>query len=295
MKFSRLMLGTVQFGLRYGINNRLGQPSLESVEEILRTAADGGIDVLDTARNYGESEEVLGKALRATGLEKHFKIISKVKLFPPAITPEEIPGWIEGSVKTSLGCLQRGRLDGLLLHSENDLPHFAKLRAALENGWTDAIGASLDSVAGSPEKYTSQLMMAQVPGNILDRRFWKTAQEIKSRGGAVFVRSVYLQGLLFKPAAELGEKFAPVVAVRTRLEALSREAGLVPAELYFRYLLSLPMVDCVLTGVDSAEQLRQNIEVASHGALPADVLAEIDRIVPDLPEKYIRPSCWKSL
>ena len=295
MKFSRLMLGTVQFGLRYGINNCLGQPSLESVEEILRAAADGGINVLDTARNYGESEEVLGKALHETGLEKHFKIVSKVKGFPAGIAPEEVPGWIGDSVKTSLDRLRRDRLDGLLLHSENDLPHFAKLRAALENGWTDAIGASLDSVAGSPEKYTSQLMMAQVPGNILDRRFWKTAREIKSRGGAVFVRSVYLQGLLFKPAAELEEKFAPVLAVRTRLEALSREAGMVPAELYFRYLLSLPMVDCVLTGVDSAEQLRQNMEVASRGALPADVLTEIDRIVPDLPEKYIRPSCWKSL
>ena len=295
MKFSRLMLGTVQFGLRYGINNTQGQPSPEKVREILRAAADGGINVLDTARNYGESEEVLGKALRDTGLEKHFKIISKVKLFPETITPGEVPGWIEKSVKTSLEYLKRDRLDGLLLHHEKDLPYFAELRAALENGWTDAIGASLDSVAGSPEKYTSQLTMAQVPGNILDRRFWNTAREIKSRGGAVFVRSVYLQGLLFKPAAELGEKFAPVLAVRTRLEALSREAGMVPAELYFRYLLSLPTVDCVLTGVDSAEQLRQNLEVASRGALPADVLAEIERIVPELPEKYVRPGCWKSL
>jgi len=295
MKFSRLMLGTVQFGLRYGINNMQGQPSPEKVGEILRAAADGGINVLDTARNYGESEEVLGKVLHDTGLEKHFRIVSKVKFFPEGIAPEEVPGWIETSVRTSLGFLKRDRLDGLLLHDEKDLPYFSRLSAALENGWTDAVGASLDSVAGSPEKYTSQLMMAQVPGNILDRRFRKTAKEIKSRGGAVFVRSVYLQGLLFKPAAELEEKFAPVLAVRNRLEALSREAGMLPAELYFRYLLSLPTVDCVLTGVDSVEQLRQNLEVASRGALPADVLAEIERIVPELPEKYVRPSCWGSL
>ena len=120
-------------------------------------------------------------------------------------------------------------------------------------------------------------------------------REIKARGGSVFVRSVYLQGLLFKPAAELGEKFAPVLAVRTELERLSREAGMAPAELYFRYLLSLPMVDCVLTGVDSVSQLEQNLEMASRGALPADVLAEIGRLVPELPEKYLRPACWNTL
>ena len=295
MEFSRLMLGTVQFGLRYGINNTQGQPSPEKVKAILRAAADGGINVLDTARNYGESEEVLGKALAETGLDRHFKIISKVKLFPDGIAPEDVPGWIEQSVATSLGCLRRETLDGLLLHNEKDLPHFADLQRALEKRWTRAVGASLDSVAGSPEKYTTQLLMAQVPCNILDRRFRKVAREIKSRGGAVFARSVYLQGLLFKPAEEIREKFAPVLAVRTQLEALSREAGLIPAELYFRYLLSLPMVDSVLTGVDSVEQLKQNLEVASRGPLPADVVAEIDRIVPELPEKYIRPSCWNSL
>ena len=295
MEFSRLMLGTVQFGLNYGINNTQGQPSLEKVKAILRAAADGGINVLDTARNYGESEEVLGKALTETGLDKHFRIISKVKAFPDGITPEAVPGWIEESVTTSLGYLRRDSLDGLLLHHEKDLPYLAELDLALKKHWTKAFGASLDSVAGSPEKYTRSLMMAQVPGNILDGRFWNVAREIKARGGSVFVRSVYLQGLLFKPAAEIREKFAPVLAVREKLEALSREAGMEPAELYFRYLLSLPMVDCVLTGVDSVEQLKQNLEVASRGALPADVFAEIGRIVPELPEKYVRPSCWKSL
>ena len=295
MDFSRLMLGTVQFGLKYGINNTLGRPSLDTVKAILRAAADGGINVLDTARNYGESEEVLGKALTETGLDRHFRIVSKVKAFPENITPDAVPDWIEESVTTSLRLLQRDSLDGLLLHHEKDLPFLAELDLALKKHWTRAFGASLDSVAGSPAKYTEALMMAQVPGNILDGRFWNVAREIKARGGSVFVRSVYLQGLLFKPAAELGEKFAPVLAVRTELERLSREAGMAPAELYFRYLLSLPMVDCVLTGVDSVSQLEQNLEMASRGALPADVLAEIGRIVPELPEKYLRPACWNTL
>ena len=288
------MLGTVQFGLKYGINNSLGQPSLDTVKAILRSAADGGINVLDTARNYGDSEEVLGKALKDTGLDKHFMIISKVKLFPDSITDKEVPAWIEQSVTTSLQMLKRDTLDGLLLHNEKDFPYFEKLDAALQNNWSRAVGASLDSVAGSPEKYTSRLMMAQVPGNILDRRFFKTAQEIKARGGSVFFRSVYLQGLLFKPAAEIAAKFGPLLKVRSELERLSKEAGIVPAELYFRYLLSQDFIDCVLTGVDSVEQLQENIRLANKGPLPADLLNKIAEI-PDLEEKYIRPSCWSSL
>ena len=137
--------------------------------------------------------------------------------------------------------------------------------------------------------------MAQVPGNVLDRRFFKTAQEIKSRGGAVFVRSVYLQGLLFRSAEAAGEKFAPVMAVRDKLVALSKAAGITPSELYFRYLLSKDFIDCILTGVDSVEQLQENIAVSAKGALPDDVVCEIEKIVPDLPEKYIRPAVWNTL
>lgn len=295
MEFSKLMLGTVQFGLKYGINNTSGQPSLDTVKAILRTAADGGINVLDTARNYGESEEVLGIALAETGLDKHFKIISKVKLFPDDITPEAVPGWIERSVQSSLTMLKRDMLDGLLLHNEKDLPYLDKLDAALSNNWSRAVGASLDSIAGSPAEYTSTLMMAQVPGNILDRRFFKTAQAIKSRGGAVFVRSVYLQGLLFKPAEDIAVKFGPVLEVRQQLENLCKAAGITPAELYFRYLLSHDFIDCVLTGVDSVAQLQENIQVAARGPLSDDMLAEVEKIVPEIDEKYVRPSSWSQL
>ena len=295
MKFSRLMLGTVQFGLNYGINNTQGKPSLDKVKAILRAAADGGINVLDTARNYGDSEEVLGQALSECGLEKHFYIVSKVKLFPEDIKPSESSDWGKNSILTSLKYLRRDTLDGLLLHNEKDRGYFGELQMALDNNWSRRIGASLDSLGGSPESFTRQLEMVQIPGNVLDRRFRNTAQEIKSRGGSVFVRSVYLQGLLFKPAAELQEKFAPVLAVREKLEKLSQDAGIIPAELYFRYLLSLPEVDCILTGVDNPEQLQENIRLASKGALPEDVMRAIGQIVPELPEKYIRPSCWNQL
>ena len=68
MIFSKMMLGTVQFGLNYGIANKEGQPSLEKVKGILRSAAEFGVNTLDTAAAYGTSEEVLGQALEESGL-----------------------------------------------------------------------------------------------------------------------------------------------------------------------------------------------------------------------------------
>ena len=295
MKFSKIMLGTVQFGLNYGINNSTGQPSRDTVKAILRAAADGGINVLDTARNYGESEEVLGLALKECGLDKHFYIISKVKLFPENISASAVPAWINSSVETSLKYLKRDCLDGLLMHHEKDLPYLDCMNEMLTKKYTSAVGASLDSVAGSPTEYVDKLVMAQVPGNILDRRFFEKARKIKSRGGSVFCRSVYLQGLLFKPEADLQEKFAPLLRVRQKLEKLSSEAGIIPAELYFRYLLSQDMFDCILCGVETVEQLEENLRVAGKGALPADLLEAVENIVPELEEKYVRPSSWSTL
>ena len=81
-RFSRLMLGTVQFGLRYGIANTSGKPDLDQVEAIVRAAADGGITALDTAAAYGDSEQVLGLVLQRAGLAGQFTVVSKIPPLP---------------------------------------------------------------------------------------------------------------------------------------------------------------------------------------------------------------------
>ena len=292
MKFSRLMLGTVQFGLRYGINNRLGQPSPDDVAAILRAAADGGIDVLDTARNYGDSEAVLGLALEKTGLASHFRIISKIKRFPAGLAAADAPGWVENSITTSLKLLKRKSLDGLLLHHEDDLPFFALLETCRAKGYAEAIGVSLDSRQSLAAVAQVELMMAQLPGNIVDRRFFPLAEKLRRQGGAVFMRSVYLQGMLFKPEAEVHPALGPLLTVRKALEKLARDAGIAPGELYFRYMLGLTAADSILTGVDSVSQLRENLTLAARGVLPADLIRAVDRVVPELPENQVRPGNW---
>ena len=87
MNFSRLLLGTVQFGLNYGIANTQGKPSFERVKAILRTALDNGITSLDTAAAYGDSEEVLGKALAELDIADRMTIVSKVPPFLQSVIP----------------------------------------------------------------------------------------------------------------------------------------------------------------------------------------------------------------
>ena len=78
MKFSKMQLGTVQFGLDYGIANTSGKPSYETARDIIAVAWEGGINTLDTAAAYGDSEEVIGRVLAELNLQGEMQIISKV-------------------------------------------------------------------------------------------------------------------------------------------------------------------------------------------------------------------------
>ena len=104
MKYSLLMLGTVQFGMDYGVANTHGKPSFETVKNILREAFDGGVNALDTAPEYGNSEEVIGKALKELGVLKKFKTVTKIPRIPENCDPEK---FIEASLKNSLSRLQQ--------------------------------------------------------------------------------------------------------------------------------------------------------------------------------------------
>ncbi len=278
--FSKIILGTVQFGLPYGIANVLGQPSFETVKEILALAYEYGIDTLDTAASYGESEIILGRALRELKLQGKMRLISKIPPLPPEVPPAE---FAEASLSQSLRNLQCEVLDGLLFHREDDWPQLPVLQRLQERGLTRNIGVSLDS-----SRYLSQAAgfpLVQVPCNVLDRRF--TAW-FATHPGRILIRSVYLQGLLLLPEDKIPSFLRELLPWRRRLSAL----GLPLQELCFRYLLSLPGRVSILTGVDSPAQLRDNIRLARLGPLPAELLAQVQAAVPLLPERLIRPCLW---
>ena len=289
--FSRLMLGTVQFGLEYGIANVSGKPSFDRVCDILRAAYEGGVTALDTAAAYGTSEEVVGCALERLGLQGAMTVVSKV---PPieAANDAEAERLIEQTLLRSLARLRLERLAVCLLHREDDLRYLPVLEKMVGKGLIGGAGVSLDS-----DRFLAQAAAArfiQLPYNILERRFepfWPVALQNKIH---LFSRSVYLQGLLLMPEEKIRPGLAEVIPVRRRLEGIAREAGCTMAELCMRYVLSNPAISSVLTGVDTVEQLRENLRLAALGPLPEDVLRRVRECVPDLPESLVRPALWNT-
>ena len=280
MKFSSLMLGTVQFGMNSGIANTHGKPDYELAQSILKTAVDNGITALDTAAAYGDSEEVLGKAIKELGIGDKVTVVTKV---PPVPENEDAAGFIRNSLENSLRRLQLDVLPLVLLHRESDLPHLEALKSFAADGLIQAGGVSLDSLAYRDKADAAEFL--QVPCNVLDHRF----DDIITSGQKkhVFIRSVYLQGMLLMDKSRI--PFPEIVAYREKLESF----GMPLAELCMRYLLSMPGNVSVLTGVDTVAQLQENIRLAEKGKLDEALLAEISNVVPLLDERLIRPGLWK--
>ena len=282
-RFSRLMLGTVQFGMRYGIANTTGKPDLDQVEAILRAAADGGITALDTAAAYGDSEQVLGQVMQRAGLAGRFTVVSKIPPMPADADPE---AFIRASLQRSLANLRLDVLPVALLHREDDIGRLPVLAGMIGQGLIQGAGVSVDSApyaaAGIAPEYV------QAPCNVLDHRFDGLLAARAAQGRFSFIRSVYLQGLLLMPEERVPAALAPLLPYRRKLA----DFGLPLKELCLRYLLTQPGENSVLTGVDTVDQLRENIRLAAAGPLPMDVFQAIKAVVPDLPETLIRPKCW---
>ena len=278
--YSKLMLGTVQFGMNYGVANTAGKPSFETVKAILKEAWDGGIDALDTAPEYGDSESVIGNALKELGLTGSFKIVTKIPKIPADADPET---FIRDSLRGSLERLQTEVISAALFHAEEDSVRLDILKRMKEEGLIRAAGISLNTQAHREDGETADCL--QIPCSVLDHRF----DACFDRGSRhCFVRGAYLQGMLLMPKEKVFVK--EVLARREQLESL----GIPMAELSLRYLFAKPGSKSILTGVETLPQLRENLRIARMGPLPSDVLAEIDKIVfPPLDEICVSPWMWK--
>ncbi len=297
-RLSRLMLGTVQFGMPYGVANRTGQPEYHDVLAIVAAAVEGGVNCFDTAAAYGTSEEVLGRALHELGVVDQVVVMTKVR----PLSPAELSGAasasraIEQSVAESRRRLQLDCLPVVLFHRESDAVHRHVLDELQAKGWLRHVGVSCDNRPGPAAEFVASGNMSalQLPGNVLDRRHQRSGlfQVAASLGVAVCLRSVYLQGLLVMPEQDIPPGLREVIPVRRKLEAIAAESGMNLAELALRYMLSQAGLTCVITGVETVAQVRDNLAIFDRGPLPADLLDIIDEVNTELPESVITPSRW---
>lgn len=293
MQISRMMLGTVQFGLDYGIANSSGKPSYESSRDIIKAAFDSGINTLDTAAAYGSSEDVIGQALSELDLKNRMLVITKV-LPVNGLSGSAAEDFIFSSIENSIKKLGGKALDGCLFHREEDFKYMSILLRARDEGLIKKAGISIDTDKLLEEVLASGADYVQLPFNILDKRFTSKyfLKKANANGMKLFSRSVYLQGLLLMSEEKITGLLRNVIPGRRKLEAIAQERGISPAELYMRFVLSHDEIDSVLTGVDNVGQLKENVALFAKGPLDKATLDEIDKCVPEFPEEIVRPNKW---
>lgn len=286
---NRLALGTAQFGLNYGITNTVGRPSDTEVRAILDVAAQGGLDLLDTAMAYGDSETRLGHAGTAP-----WNIVTKLPGLPEG--GADVRAWVWSQAEAALGRLQRQSLYGLLLHRPTDLltPRGAALASVLSDlqreGLVERVGVSIyDPSELSPLLTRLNVGLVQAPFSIVDRRL-KTSGwlgTLQQSGVEVHVRSVFLQGVLLQPSGARPSAFERWAGLWQVWDRWLMETGLTPAEACLRFVMSHSEIRYAVIGADSAAQLSATIASVAgpHPPVP-------DALAMDDPE-LVNPSQWR--
>ncbi len=290
----KLGLGTVQFGLPYGVTNARGQVPESEVQRIVSAARAAGIDLFDTAAAYGDSEDMLGRAL---GTERHVRIVSKLPPVPSdRIGESEVDG-CRDAVHRSLARLQRTSLDALLLHRPDDLrkPGAERLVALLTDlkraGTVAKIGISAyDSAQIDLAQAALPIDAVQVPVNLLDQRFLQdgTLERLKRGNVEIHARSAFLQGALLADPARLPAHFARHRDRLLGVGAAADRGGVSRLALCLRFVLAQPVVDRVIVGVTSLVELQQIVGAATDAAPLPDGLAALASDDPHL----LNPSLW---
>ena len=287
----KLALGTAQFGMKYGISNVSGKVSQEGGKAILKYAASAGIDTIDTAMAYGDSEQVLGDI----GVEA-FKLVTKLPEIPEHIT--DIEGWVIKAVKDSVCRLRVESLYGLLLHRPGQLFEsrgveiMSALRYLKETGVAKNLGVSVFSPSEFDALYAFyDFDIVQCPFNLVDRRLLDSGWLAKLRGAGVEVhtRSSFLQGLLLMPRDTIPLKFHAWRFLWDKWHVWLQRHQITPVEACLSYTLSCLMIDRIIVGVDTQDPLTEIVRAAS--GVVIDSYPDIKCDSTDL----INPANWGAL
>lgn len=292
---SRLVLGTAQLGMTYGIANKIGQPNQSLATAIVREAWENGIREFDTAQGYGVSEQVLGKALSDLGIAKDVKVISK---FDPNINHLDTI-LMSNAMDESIKRLSVPNLYGIMLHREEFLTLWDKgiyeiLSSFVLAGKVKFIGISVYSPDKAIEALNTEgIDFIQIPTNILDRRFENAGvfDIADKKKKMVYIRSIFLQGLLLMNTQALPEKMSFAVPVIERLERLSKEFGLTRHEIALGYIKSEIPTAKVVFGAETKEQVTENLAVWQKDFPP--LLGEKIRVnFSNVNEQILNPHLW---
>ena len=295
----RLCIGTVQFGMDYGVQGGV-RPSLGDAVAMLDYAMQNGVDAIDTAAAYGTAGEVVGEFIaRRTFPRESVQVISKfgMGVFEGAATAD-YPQRLRVAVEMSLKRLRTGYLDAFICHVPSAAGNEAvvsAMSALKDSGLVRHIGFSIyetDEAMACMAAETVDFM--QAPFSVFDQRMRTSGALAKAAANGVDVhtRSAFVQGLMLMDAEAIPAHLAAAKPYVCELDALCREHGITRRALALAYVKAQPEISHLVFGVDNLGQLKEIVEDFGRG-VPAEIVDGIAARFASVPADIFMPNKWR--
>jgi aryl-alcohol dehydrogenase-like predicted oxidoreductase len=289
---NKICLGTAQFGMDYGIANKKGKPTQDDAHAMLDYAYKNGIDFIDTANTYGDSEKVIGGYIEKT--KNRLNIITKISVTD---TPEVFS--IKDKAFESFARLESDHIYAVLIHNFSgflkNTNTWQELVEIKDQARTEKIGFSLYLPSELEWLFKNKIIpdIVQVPYSIMDRRFEPYFEMSRDLGIEIHVRSVFLQGLVYLNPDELVGNLETAQNSIKKLQAISHSSDLSVNALCLNYVLLNSLINKLVIGVDSLEQLQDNLSHINILDHVATIKSELDTLsIED--ENILLPYEWKN-
>ncbi len=281
----KFTLGTANLGFDYGVMNSKTFNRSNSIA-VLEAAVDKGIMTFDTAPGYGEAEVLLGEVI---GNNEDQKVITKI----PKLHKYDFEV-IYSSIRQSIKRLAVNKLYGILFHDANAYAHSGMDRISkeiLETGLVEKIGFSAYSEIDLIQslEYCPSWTIFQLSENIADRqkRHSQQLEELANNGIAIYMRSVFLQGLLLATPNEVPTKFHEIADFNKIISKMANKYEITPRDLCLSYANNISWSSSTIIAAANTTQLLDNL---NYRQIDLDFEA-----LPTLSAEILDPRNWDKL
>jgi aryl-alcohol dehydrogenase-like predicted oxidoreductase len=299
IKVSELAFGTVSLGIDYGINAR--KPHEKEAISLLNAALERGINFYDTARGYGTSEQVIGKAF----VDKRHDVVicSKPDHLYDSVKDQPLPSdkqlrsSLENSFEKSLKNLKTDYIDIYMSHdctqeviqNETIIGFFNELK---QKGAIKASGISIYTPQQAELAISNgNWDVIQAPFNLMDQRLTPAMDLAAKKGVGIVVRSVLFKGILTPKGDQLHPSLEKIQNWRKKYLPLCEKTGWTLSQLAAKFVLSLDSVSSVLIGIDKLEYLEMALASADKNYLTGNQLQQAKSLAFPEPD-FIDLSMW---
>lgn len=295
----KLCLGTVQFGMDYGIQGQK-RPSETLVDEMLAYAFNHGINCLDTASLYGNAEEVIGNFIKK--YRKKFdkiQMISKMPSHSLEVVSDKV--WSDTMLyhaEHSITTLGIDKLYAYLFHHAGYIfeeKAVEALASVTTKGLAEKIGVSVYSPEEAMKALEYQeIKVIQIPYNVFDQRLDQCGffQKAKKAGVEIYARSTLLQGMVMMNPDMLPKKMSFAADYLRRFLNICSEYNIPPLQAAVGYVSASPYIDYMVFGADNKKQLAEYISIWDLG-MPEEMVYDLKSAFETVEEKLVNPVFWE--